>query len=371
MTININSVEDIARLLLAGEFDIGGEEMRTRYGNVKVTRNGDLALFNYTNNAAIENTWNQFECLSRGLIINAVTGEVVARPFPKFFNLGQKLDRKPTGCMLEATEKMDGSLGIFYRHDGQYLVSTRGSFDGPQAQWATSHLNLWYDAEKVPTQYTLLFEIIYPDNRVVVDYGDREDLVLIGVVDRFTGEELPFYSSGDCVYKISEELGFPLPKIFSFNAVNDVLEASEKLTHNEEGYVLRFSCGTRLKIKGDKYLTAHRILTNATWKNIVKAVHDGSIDDILHVVPDEFTVGIRTWVRYLYQKVKDLERHINYLYLKAPKATRKEYAEWVMQECKLLSSLMFARMDEKPLRPIIFARFMQDEPDAKQLEEFK
>lgn len=66
-----------------------------------------------------------------------------------------------------------------------------------------------------------------------------------------------------------------------------------------------------------------------------------------------------------------MEGHINALFYKAPKTSRKEFAEWVMKNCRLLSSLMFARLDEKPLRPIIFKQFMQNEPTEKQLERFK
>lgn len=55
--MTIYTVEDIARLLVAKKFDIGGEDLRTRYGNVRITRQGDLALFNYTPQAAFDNKW--------------------------------------------------------------------------------------------------------------------------------------------------------------------------------------------------------------------------------------------------------------------------------------------------------------------------
>ena len=35
---------------------------------------------------------------------------------------------------------------------------------------------------------TYLFEIIYPENRIVVDYGDYKGLVLIDVIDNETGK---------------------------------------------------------------------------------------------------------------------------------------------------------------------------------------
>ena len=54
-----------------------------------VRRKGELAIFNYTKAAQFAERWNFFERVSRGLILNAVTGEVVARSFDKFFNWGE------------------------------------------------------------------------------------------------------------------------------------------------------------------------------------------------------------------------------------------------------------------------------------------
>ncbi|HRF99146.1 MAG TPA: hypothetical protein PLZ51_28235, partial [Aggregatilineales bacterium] len=74
--------------------------------------------------------------------------------------------------------KMDGSLGILYRWQGAYYIATRGNFDSDQAIWATIFLRTHYDLHNLADEYTLLFEIIYPDNRIVVNYGQRQDLVL-------------------------------------------------------------------------------------------------------------------------------------------------------------------------------------------------
>lgn len=60
-----------------------------RYGNVTVRRKDDLLIFNYNTMAQYEGRWNFFERVSRGLIINHQTGEIVARAFDKFFNWGE------------------------------------------------------------------------------------------------------------------------------------------------------------------------------------------------------------------------------------------------------------------------------------------
>ncbi len=38
---------------------------------------------------------------------------------------------------------------------------------------------------------TYLFEIIYPENRIVVNYGDVEELVLLAIIDNATALDLP------------------------------------------------------------------------------------------------------------------------------------------------------------------------------------
>jgi len=67
-----------------GELVRGGERDWRQYGEVNATYWEGLILFNYSFRAEIENRWNWFERVSRGLILNAENGALVARPFKKF-----------------------------------------------------------------------------------------------------------------------------------------------------------------------------------------------------------------------------------------------------------------------------------------------
>src|SRR5689334_6486551 len=122
----IESIADLQAVLLAGETDW------KQYGEVNVSFHGDLILFNYSQMAQFQRRWNWFERNSRGLILNVKTGEVVARPFAKFFNYGEEMPADDNE-IVSITEKMDGSLGILYREDGQFKIATRGSFISDQA----------------------------------------------------------------------------------------------------------------------------------------------------------------------------------------------------------------------------------------------
>jgi RNA ligase len=128
----ITSIEDIQKLAVA-RFDNW-----SHYGHVTVRKSGQLLIFNYNTMAQYEARGNFFELVSRGLIINANTGEIVARPFDKFFNWFEG-GRRAKGHMISVTEKVDGSIGILYRAAEGYRVATRGHFSSPQAEWATAY----------------------------------------------------------------------------------------------------------------------------------------------------------------------------------------------------------------------------------------
>jgi RNA ligase len=349
----IKSVADVSRLATAGETNW------KQYGQVASQRVGDLTLFNYTALAQYENTWNPFEIISRGLIINHVTGEIVARPFDKFFNWLEG-GRRSNGHIVAVTEKMDGSLGILYRAEGGYKIATRGSMRSAQGQWATDYLNQLYDLTDLPTEYTLLFEIIYPQNRIVVNYGGREDLVLLAVRNRFTGDYLPFFPD---VYELAMRYGFSLPQVHAFNDLVTIIESCGAIDVDQEGYVVEFSDGQRFKFKGDRYRELHRIISALTFRNILRAVASNSLPQVLASVPDEFLDSVRAWVAEIETAVEDKRRAIQAIFETAPKDSRKDYALWVQQtQAREDWPYLFALFDARPLEPFVY-RALESRPD--------
>jgi RNA ligase len=77
---------------------------------------------------------------------------------------------------------------------------------------------------------------------------------------------------------------------------------------NREGYVVRFSNGFRVKIKGDEYVRLHRILTNVSTLTIWEYLKDGlPFDEILNNVPDEFYDSVRKVKEDLLMQYSDIE----------------------------------------------------------------
>lgn len=335
-----DSVLHIVALLLSGFTDWSS------LGNISVRQRGDLCLFTYTQEAQYRGEWNSYERVCRGLIINSHTGEIVARPFDKFFNWLER-GYKAYGYIVNVTEKIDGSLGILYWDKG-YKVATRGSFDGEQAVWATNFIQN-YDLEDLDPELTLLFEIIYPENRVVVDYGDREDLVLLAARNRFSGEYLPFYPD---LIELSEQFGFSLPKVYSFNSVSDILAATGIIGSNQEGWVAEFSDGSRWKFKGDRYLELHKLINGLSFKRVLEWCQLGEYHNRVKDIPEEFIGQVEECFDLITNTYQDFLQKSLELYEKAPKSTRKEFALWVRNQ--EMQSVLFALYDQKDLAPSLW-----------------
>ncbi len=248
-----------------------------KYIRVQKHPTEELYIYNYTAKVQYDRVWNEHTLACRGLILDG-QGHFVARPFPKFFNLGELETQTIPNLPFDVYEKMDGSLGISYWVDGTFFIATRGSFDSEQSQKANEMLRSKYQVAvaQMNANYTYLFEIIYPENRIVLDYGDREELVLLGIIETQSGVELPL-----------KDIGFPVVK--TYDGISDIADLKGLELENKEGFVVKFSNSFRLKVKFEEYLRLHRIMTRVTSYNIWEYLKSGEpMDEILEQMPDEF-----------------------------------------------------------------------------------
>jgi RNA ligase len=225
----------------------------------------DMFIYNYTPACQFNRAWDDYTMMARGLILNEA-GDVIARPFPKFFNYEQHLQDPRLGVLplherMVVSEKMDGSLGIAYQDKhGIWNIATRGSFTSDQAKHATKLMHEYAGGFTLIPNYTYLFEIIYPDNRIVVDYGDKDELVLLAVIDTATGKDV------DNIAELA--IQFPWNAAKTYDAT-DITELKKLERDNAEGFVVKFvPSGVRTKIKFDEYMRLHRILTQITARDI-------------------------------------------------------------------------------------------------------
>ena len=201
-----------------------------------------LKLFCYSKSCVFDRAWNDHTMLARGLVIDEASKRVVATPFPKFFNVGERGESIPD-LPFEVFEKLDGSLIVLFWHDGQWRTATKGAFASEQAKWARERIAS-EDLSALDRASTYLCEAIYPANKIVVDYGFSA-LVLLAAYNGH-GIEYPF----EALRTLGEQLGWPVAKRYEVDSVSDLLAQAKTLPLSEEGFVLGdvILCVPRLKI---------------------------------------------------------------------------------------------------------------------------
>jgi RNA ligase len=313
------------------------------------TRTG-LRIFNYTARAQYEECWNPVTMACRGLIVNELD-EVVARPFAKFFNYDKGLVAG-LDAAVQVTEKMDGSLGILYRAGEELRIATRGSFASEQALHATGVLQERH-AGFVPVEgWTYLFEIVYPQNRIVVDYGDRDELVLLGAVEIESGRSVALEDA-------ASNWNGPVVDVLPYGTLEEALEAPVR--SGAEGVVVHFlRDDVRVKIKQEEYVRMHRLVTEVSERRVWEVLAaGGTLDQWLEGVPDELYMFVRDTQQKLtagHQAVSaglhaELDGIISSL---GDDWTRRELAEKVRASSHPLARALFALADGKDISGIVW-----------------
>ena len=314
------------------------EMIDKKYVSVQKHPTEDLFIYNYTPEVQYGKLWNEITLATRGLILDK-EGNVVAKPFGKFFNLEEHQPSEIPLLDFEVFEKLDGSLGILYWISDMPFIATRGSFTSTQSVKATEILYSKYRStfSRLDKSETYLFEIIYPENRIVCNYGEKEDLILLTIINNETGIEY------------IEDIGFPVVK--RFDGIKDIAQLKALEEENKEGFVIRFSNGFRVKVKFDEYVRLHRIITGVSnvtvWEYLME---ERPFDELLEKVPDEFYDWLTNTKKGLIDKFNEIYSVFidDYAEIKkdiAVKAYTKRYPHLIFQ--------MF-RQDEEKARQIIW-----------------
>ncbi|MFD7624829.1 RNA ligase [Streptomyces sp. NPDC059851] len=294
-----------------------------------------LSIYTYTRTAQYERVWNQVTVRCRGLVADDTTGAVVALPLPKFFNVGEHESGQPYAPALpdepfEVYEKVDGSLAVVFHYAGAWRVASKGSFISTQAVWAQRRLDGRDTSALVPGT-TYLAEILYPQNRIVVDYGDRRDLVLLAAFGP-DGTEVPLGEAAGHWEGIGSVVtlwpAMPIEELVALTEASTMPGGRPATGTDAEGFVLRFASGVRAKAKLSEYVRLHKVLTGVTERDIwrshgiqrfadlpgkqvaqalgctlaeVEASGGKPLDALLEQVPDEFDA----WVRQVIARLED------------------------------------------------------------------
>lgn len=287
---------------------------------------------------------------ARGVIFDEEDNyKVVCRPFEKFFNWGEDEASDIDWSTAKIEEKIDGSIlkmWFSFRLD-KWIISTNGVIFGdsvpvmfPKDGIETFgdmvnntpiHYWEWNNFNK---KYTYVFEIVGPQNRVVVPYPEV-DLYLLTAFHNESGKENS---------KEKEILGFPRPKKYSFSSLEETIEFTKSKSFNtfkNEGFVVSDSNSNRIKIKTEDYLRIHRLRGEAapTDKKLLELVLSNEYAEFLAYYP-EYTEQVKEIKSKLQEYNESLSFQTLELFLEARELaarnggalSRKDLAEWIKKQ---------------------------------------
>ena len=168
---------------------------------------------------------------------------------------------------------------------------------------------------KLNKNYTYMFELVSPWNRVVVPYK-KTDIYHTGTRDNESGEE------------INIDVGIKKPQEFSFASLEDTIKMSEELPFDEEGYVVVDKNWNRVKIKSPAYLAVHRLCNNGvvTRKRILELIRMNEQSEFLSYYPEyqkEFDLVKDEYITY---RDKIYDDFVWYSNIKESFDSRKDFA---------------------------------------------
>jgi RNA ligase len=234
------------------------------------------------------------EC--RGIIFDTESGEILRRPYHKFFNVNEREETQDHVVDLSRPhailEKLDGSMIAPFVVNDQLIWGTKmGATDvaEPVEDFALLHENYSQFARfLIRRGYTPIFEWCSRKQRIVLDYKE-DQLILTAIRDLTTGR----YMSWDLVTNTADLYFIPVVGKWETGVDMDNKTMSSFVSYvrdleDVEGFVVRFSDGHMLKLKCDWYVQIHKAKEKILQdRNIVELILDDKLDDVMAHLPQE------------------------------------------------------------------------------------
>jgi RNA ligase len=278
------------------------------------------------------NMWVRREC--RGLIFNTATGELISRPYHKFFNVGEREETSINKINLYephvVLEKLDGSMI-------RPIPTPEGFRLGTKAGITDVAMNAEYFIadKKHYSQFihkcfqrniTPIFEWCSRKNRIVVDYPE-DQLILTGMRDKTTGcyvyyDAMLKYATAWCIPVVNAVDGLAVQNIDLF--VKQVREWDDG-----EGVVIRFDNGHMVKVKADEYILRHRSKEQInSEKNIIQVILNDAVDDMIPLLTEDDATRLRKFQSEFWSAVDEVAQDLTTIFEGGDKMypDKKEFA---------------------------------------------
>lgn len=270
--------------------------------DLKKSKKDNYIMFHYWPVIQHNMIWNKLTRQLRWIVLDIKNNfGIVAYPFDKFFNLNEywieevQLDKIPKNEEFVLTDKLDWSLWIlfFNKKKDRYEITTKWSFYSNEwREWTDILYNKYKSSieknKEEIDKYFLMFEIISPKNKIVLEYNWIRDIFLIWARNKETLELL----SQEELNKLGKTLWFKRPEVYNkkYNNISEVAEDMAKIK-GKEGVVVYFKGWLILKIKTEQYIALHKIVSNFWPKTILEWFLEWrTLEEIntLHNIPEEF-----------------------------------------------------------------------------------
>ena len=136
-------------------------------------------------------------------------------------------------------------------------------------------------------------------------------------------------------------------------------ECAAEDTKNEEGYVLTYSNGVKVKCKFESYVRLHRILTGLNPKTVWEMLSLKQTEAIATLLADElmpetFKTWLSGWVTQLQFRYAEIETEAKAIFAGKPGGSRKDDAIYFTRTAKHLAGVLFKMLDGKNYSEVIF-----------------
>ena len=294
---------------------------------------------------------------SRGIIIDLKDYTIACRAFDKFFNVQEPYAAKMTKN-IRALEKVDGSIiKIWVDRNDNVRVSTNGMIDASDADIllpigdiktyqdlfnkALSKTDVTLEDFKKYKNYTIIFELVSPLNRIVVPYKNTE-LFFLGVRDNCSGQEWTPYDFNDNILNKN----FSRPRLYDIQTVEQAINVAKTLGKDAEGFVLVDEHFNRVKVKGSEYLAMHLLRNNTlSQKSFLEAILENKQDDLVAFFP-EYEPFIRSIEGKIVEYINNAE---NALKMANYDLNKKDFALEVLNSeyMKKFSNILFKVYEDR------------------------
>lgn len=298
------------------------------------------------------------EC--RGLIFD-MEGNLISRPYHKFFNIGEREETNPEVISLKARhtvlEKLDGSMIRPIPTKYGFRLATKAGitdvamkaevFIADKPEYA-AFIHSCFKRNVTP-----IFEWCSRKNRIVVDYPE-DNLILTAVRSNRSG----LYSKYSFLYRLASNFRIPCIKKYPPGSYFQELIDQVRDWKDEEGVVVRYDDGHMVKIKALEYILRHKSKDSiGLEKNVIEVIVSDNVDDLVPLLTEQDANNLKDFQVKFWEGVNQLSKEMVDIFQSgvAMYPDKKDFAVEFVQK-KILSihaPIMYALWQKKDIKEII------------------